>query len=312
MPYAPAIVLRRLTDARHTRPGASMVPMPRAKPLRDGPLLELDWIRRQLELGAPVTEGVQTIRVDQIIGTATRARDFDGQWRPRSARLGKLLDDIAAAQPTGLDEPITVVRIDRAYFVIDGHKRVALAHRTQREFLDANVSHLPSPYVVEPAVSASAVIRTAREGEFRRHSKLIDAVPEARFALTDPDTYGELYAAVRLYGCEHPESSDVVEAARIWYDLDYLPAVAYARAQGVELIDRCTDADTYLAVHRQRLALWGTECTASECAADQALAKRRLESARRGSLRNLLLRRAGPPSEERLLLELTDAPSRAG
>ncbi len=286
-----------------------MVPMEPAARRGDAPLLELDWVRRQLDLGSPVTEGVRTIRVEQIVGTASRARDFDGRWRPRTSRLGKLLDDIALAQPTGMDEPITVVRIDRAYFVIDGHKRVALAHRTGREFLDANVSHLPSPYVVEASLAVSAIMRTARETEFRRHSRLIDAVPEARFALTDPDAYGELHAAVRLYGCQHPQATDAVEAARLWYERDYLPAVAYARAQGLDLIDRCTDADTYLAVHRQRLVLWGTECDAAECAADQVLAKRRLESARRGSFRDLLFRRGAPASEERLLLELTDAAS---
>lgn len=95
------------------------------------------WMGRHF--GRPTFEGEDTIAVAQIIGTAHRGRDFDGCWRPTEPRLARRLEEIASADPAGLDEPIEVVRVDRAYFVVDGHKRVALANRTRREFLDARV-----------------------------------------------------------------------------------------------------------------------------------------------------------------------------
>lgn len=281
----------------------------RIRSRRDGPLLELEWVRRQLRLGTAVQEGVQTIPIRQIVGTATRSRDFDGRWRPRSARLAKLLDDIQSASPAGLDEPISVVRVDRAYFVVDGHKRVAIGRRTKREFLDAHVSSLPSPYAVDADLAGDAdlaveaILRTAREGEFRRHSRLVEAVPDARFALTDPDGYGELHAAVRLFACDLGDDTDPVTAARRWHEEEYVPTVTDGRVRGADLIDGCTDADIFLAVHRQRLAAWGTECDAADCAQDQALAERRLAAARIRSVAGRVFGRGAEPGEP-LLLEL--------
>src|SRR5919109_1404520 len=121
-----------------------------------GPLLELGQIQRQLRLGTPVDEGTSTIAVGHVIGSA---------------------------DPSSLDEPIDVVRVDRAYFVADGHKRIAIAKLEDREFIDARVSHLPSRYALTPEVERDAIERTAREGEFRRHSGLADGVPDARIAL---------------------------------------------------------------------------------------------------------------------------------
>src|ERR687895_1242012 len=137
-----------------------------------GPLLELGQIQRQLRLGAPVPEGTATIPVAQIIGTAGRAHDFDACSRPRHESLRKRIEQIVEADPPTLDDPIEVIRVDRAYFVADGHKRVAIARRTGREFIDADVSHLPSPYAFTPDVELEAIERTAREGELRRHSGL--------------------------------------------------------------------------------------------------------------------------------------------
>jgi hypothetical protein len=54
-----------------------------------GPLLELGWVSRQLRLSRPVTEGVETIPVTSIIGTAARGRDFDGCWHATERHLAK-------------------------------------------------------------------------------------------------------------------------------------------------------------------------------------------------------------------------------
>ena len=162
-------------------------------------MLELGTIRRQLHLGPPVFEGVETIAVAQIVGTTGRAHDFDGCFRPLRPTLRKRIEEIREAAPPAMDEAIEVVRVDRAYFVSDGHKRVAIARETGREFVDARVSRLPSPYAMTPDVEREAIERTAREGEFRRHSGLAEGVPDARFAVTDASGYGELLIAVQSY-----------------------------------------------------------------------------------------------------------------
>jgi hypothetical protein len=261
-----------------------------------GPLLELSWLSRQLHLGTPVFEGIDTIPVAQVVGTVHRGRDFDACWHPLGTRLTRTLTEIEAAQPSGLDEPIEVIRVDRAYFVSDGHKRVALARRSGREFIDARISQIPSPFAVSPeAIDEEAIFRTAREYEFRRHSGVAEALPEVRFVLTDIDAYGELYAAVRAHAFEMSERAGRIvpwaEVARDWYETDFVPTVANARASVGGLIDSSTDADVFMAIHRQRLAWWGSECDAIECAAQDLLVQRQLEAARRRSLLGDLLRR---------------------
>lgn len=279
-----------------------------------GPLLDLGVVQRQLRLGAPVSEGTETIAVEHIVGTVGRAHDFDCCFRPLRPTLKKRIEEILAAEPPAMDEPIEVVRVDRAYFVSDGHKRVSIARQTGREFIDARISHLPSPYVLTAEVEEDAIERTAREGEFRRHSGLADAVPTARFALTDVSSYGELLIAVQSYAFDRVLAlrrmlaSD--EAARLWYEEKYLPAVASGRAAVDGLLDSCTDADVFLVVHRHERGSWGSVCGEPDCVADMLLAEQRRRVAADRSAFDRILGREAKQTAQRdptaLLLPLAD------
>jgi hypothetical protein len=274
-----------------------------------GPLLELGQIQRQLHLDPPVDEGTATIEVANIIGSVGRAHDFDGCFHPIHAALSKRIDDVHTAAPPALEEPIEVVRIDRAYFVADGHKRVALALREGREFFDAVVSHMPSRYVLTPEVEREAIERTAREGEFRRHSGLADGVPDARFALGNVTTYGELLIAVQSYSFDRVlalgRALPAAEAARLWYEDKYLPTVATGREATAGLLDSMTDADVFLALHRQERSTWGGECGELECLADMLLAEqRRAAAATRSPLDRVLNRDRRPNDSPALLLPM--------
>jgi hypothetical protein len=281
-------------------------------PRNCGPIWELGWVSRQLNLGRPVPEGNDTIPVAAIIGTVERGRDFDACWHPLNARLAKALDDIQADAPAALDEPIDVIRVDRAYFVVDGHKRVALARRSDREFLDATISRAPSTYAVDAEVAEQAVFRTARESEFRRHSGMETAFPEVRFALFDIDDYGELFQAVQTHAFEMSEREgrivDRDDVARDWYTTDYQPTVAAARASVGQYLEECSDADIYLAIHRRRLAWWGSECDDPDCAAQEFLVEQQLAAARRRSLVSLIRGPAGAADSPPELLPLSDRP----
>ena len=279
-------------------------------PRECGPLWELGWISRQLGLGTPVLEGIDTIPVADVVGTVERGRDFDGCWQPLQPRLAKTLADIQAASPSSLDEPIEVIRVDRAYFVTDGHKRVALARRTGREFIDARVSHIPTPFTVTAELEEEAVYRTARELEFRRHSGMLDAFPDVRIALTEIDGYGELFHAIQTHAFHMSEAADRIvsrdEVARDWYANDYLPTVKRARAGIGELIDGCTDADVYLAIHRRRVAWWGSECDDADCAAHEELVANRLAQVRRQGVLAGLLGSSEPARPARVLPSLAE------
>jgi hypothetical protein len=276
-----------------------------------GPLLELGQIQRQLRLSPPVFEGIATIAVAQVIGTVDRAGDFDGCFRPVHAALRKRIDEIVAAAPPTLDDPIDVVRIDGAYFVSDGHKRVSIARRSGREFIDARVSHMPSPYALTAEVELDAIERTAREGEFRRHSGLAEGVPDARFALTDLSAYGDLLVAVQSYSFDRVlalgRALAAGEAARLWYEEKFLPTVQLGRITAGGLLDSMTDADIFIALHRQERATWGGECGEPECLADMLIAEqRRAAAAARTPLDHVLNRDPSPAQRPALLLPMAD------
>ena len=276
-----------------------------------GPLLELGQIQRQLRLSPPVFEGIATIPVAQVIGTVDRAGDFDGCFRPAHLALRKRIDDIVAAAPPTLDDPIDVVRVDSAYFVSDGHKRIAIARRSGREYVDARVSHMPSPYALTAEVELEAIERTAREGEFRRHSGLAEGAPDARFALTDLTAYGELLIAVQSFAFDRVlalgRALAAGEAGRLWYEEKFLPTVELGRNAAAGLLDSMTDADIFVALHRQERATWGSECGEPECLADMLIAEqRRAAAAARSPLDHVLNRDPSPAQRPALLLPMAD------
>ena len=89
--------------------------------------------------------GLQTIRLDSIVGTVDRGREFDRRFRPTSGRVRTRWERIAAAQRRGESmPPIDVYRIGELHFVKDGHHRVsvarALGHRRDRRLRDRGAS----------------------------------------------------------------------------------------------------------------------------------------------------------------------------
>lgn len=213
----------------------------------------------------PQLEGEETIRTDHIVGTVGRAADFDRCFQPRTQRLARRIREIRSARPGGIDAPIDVIRVDRAYFVSDGHKRVSIAREAGQEFVDARVSSAPTRYEVLPSVTSAEIDLTAQEERFRRATGLATAVPVARFAVSETEGYPELREALESYGYELIQRLGRVvsreEVAAMWYECVYLPTVRAAqRARMTELLRCAAEADLFLALHQQSRRLWGTEC----------------------------------------------------
>lgn len=243
-----------------------------------GDLLMLEQVRARLHLGMPQFVGHETIRVDDVVGSSERGSDFDGCFRPRSPELERRIRDIDLANPRGLDEAIDVVRIDRAYFVTDGHKRISLAKAQGREFIDARVSEIQTSFELAPDVAHEAIDMTAKELVFREETALLEAVPAARFAVSNVEGYAELKEALESYGYDLMQRTGRFisreEAAAAWYECVYRPTVAAARAARFpRLLSSCTDADIFLTLHHQSRHLWGTECRLAQDEVDHLVSK---------------------------------------
>lgn len=262
-----------------------------------GSLLDLGELRRRLPLGNAIDEGVRVIRVAHIVGSTSRFDDFDGCWRPVRKHLRRRIDEIRAADAPSMLWPIDVFQVDEAYFVSDGHKRVAIAHQTGMEYIDARVKRLPTEYHVEPGVGRGSLDLTAAEHRFRQETGLAESVPGVRFHLLDARDYGELADAVKAHAYEASQRLGRLlsreEAAAMWYECVYLPTIEAASKHHIgELIRACTDAHIFLWLHRQSLAVRGTESAAAEEVVQRVIDEERDRQAADGSPIERLLHRA--------------------
>lgn len=219
------------------------------------PLLEFDEVHRRLQLGARVDVGTREIPIDHVVGSVSRTDEFDGCFRPRTERLGVILRQIRANRPNAADTPILVYQVDHAYFVVDGHKRLALAVEEGRQFIDAEVGAFASRFHVGPGTTIEDVRATEVERRFREATGLDEAVAEARFPLGTIEEYLDLAESVKAHSWDLAQDlgrlPTPAEGARHWYDTVFGPAVRFARGTGLsQLLSSCSDAELFLLIRR--------------------------------------------------------------
>src|SRR3984885_5456263 len=87
--------------------------------------------------------GSAVVRLDAIVGTVDRGRDFDRRFRPTSGNVRSRWERIAAAMRRGeAMPPVDLLRIGEIYFVRDGHHRVSVARALGRTDIDARVTEV--------------------------------------------------------------------------------------------------------------------------------------------------------------------------
>jgi hypothetical protein len=106
-------------------------------------ILPLDEVTGALGMRGERRLGLQTIRLDTIVGTVDSRRDFDRHFRPTSNRVRPRWEQLALAQRRGAAiPPIEVYRVGGLHFVSDGHHRVSIAAATGQHTIDAYVTEI--------------------------------------------------------------------------------------------------------------------------------------------------------------------------
>ena len=109
----------------------------------DNRLVPLDDVVGSLGWRGQRQLGVQTIRLESIVGTAGSRRDFDRRFRPTSARVRSRWEGLALAIRRGAAvPPFEVYRVGHRHFVVDGHHRVSIAAATRQHQIDAYVTEV--------------------------------------------------------------------------------------------------------------------------------------------------------------------------
>jgi uncharacterized ParB-like nuclease family protein len=205
--------------------------------------------------------GLQTIRLDTVVGSVDRAGEFDAAMRPRTGRAGRRWKRINAAQRQGEGmPPIDVFRVGGLHFIEDGHHRVSVARHLGNETIEA--------YVVEvrTRISPGETLKLS-DLPAKSHERLfVERVPLpsgslARISFSEPERgYAMLAEGVEAWGFRLiqglGEPLDRREVASAWFRDEFEPVVeALTEA---DLIGHGTDADAYLRVADQRYQLLRT------------------------------------------------------
>jgi hypothetical protein len=219
-------------------------------------ILSLDEVLDALGRRGERRLGLQTIRLDSIVGTVDSS-DFDRRFRPTSGRVRERWERLALAQRRGETiPPIEVYRVGDLHFVQDGHHRVSIAMAEGAKTIDAYVTEVHTQVPATGIKGRRDLLFKAYERIFRARVPL-SAPAMAKITVTDPWSYAELGEAVEAWGYRRMQDtgqfSDRVETARHWYGEEYQPVVRMLRA--ADLIGTRTEAEAYLLVAAERYRL---------------------------------------------------------
>jgi len=230
--------------------------------LRRGPddvnvILPLDEVLDALGRRGERRLGLQTIRLDSIVGTVDSSRDFDRRFRPTNGRVRERWERLALAQRRGESiPPIEVYRVGDMHFVQDGHHRVSIAMAEGAKVIDAYVTEVRTQVPASGIKGRRDLLFKGYERIFRARVPLSPAAM-AKITVTDPWSYAELGEAVEAWGYRRMQNTgkfcDRKETARHWYTEEYVPVVRMLNA--ADLIGARTEAEAYLLVAAERYRL---------------------------------------------------------
>jgi len=267
---------------------------------RPNDLIPYQEVRRRVAPEGESYRGVQTVRLDQIVGSMDRYRDFDREFLPRQRHTASRWQNVDRAyyQDRQLP-PIQLYRVGDIYFVKDGNHRVSVARQRGQEYIDAEVieGHIRAPLYA--SMTPKELLLQAEYAEFLRRTDLDKLRPDHDIRPTDLGRYDEIWEQIQRHGewlasiWHRPVT--VAEQVVDWYDFIYCPIVDVIRQERVlGLFSGHTEADLYLWVMHHRHHLWeryGFDIGPAASAADyvDTVSSRRSGAYRLGlALRNVL------------------------
>jgi hypothetical protein len=263
-------------------------------------LLSLSDVTRRLRILGEHYVGMREIPITAIVGSVDRAVDFDRLFRTRRRELRRRLDALQDALGDGPMPPISVYEAGGLYFVVDGHHRVALAHKLGNEFIDAEVTEIETSHRLHPDVDVLELVHTEQHRRFKERTGLPEAAPGAVIEFSRPVGYGELLQVIEAHAYEMSRERgalvSVPDATSDWYASSWLPALEAIETSGLRrAYDFKTDGDRYLWTYRKLQELRTSDPTATWADAASALARQPASRAHRRE--TLAVRRKPLPAQ---------------
>ena len=238
-------------------------------------LLSYDAIKEKLHIGGPIYRGVQTVRVDQIVGSLNRYHEFDRVFLPASDKLAARWQSVNRAfyQEISLP-PVVLYKVGQVYFVVDGHHRVSVAREQGQIYIEAEVRECATRVNLKPDIKLEDLEILGTKVNFLERTSLDSLRPDANIKTTIPDGFDRMleHIAVHRYfmGIDWKRDISEEEAVMHWYDTVYMPVVNVIRETNIlKDFPGKTEGDLYLWVldHQRYLAEEGQALQPPETAA---------------------------------------------
>lgn len=247
---------------------------------RRNDLVPYHEIRQRVSPDRESYRGLQTVRLDQIVGSMDRFQDFDREFLPRKRFIAGRWQNVDRAYYQDVQlPPIQLYKVGEIFFVKDGNHRVSVARERGQEFIDAEVfeGHVRVP--LTPEMESRELLMQAEYGEFLRRTNLDRLVPDHDIRPTALGRYDEICGDIEGHRAWlqaiRNQSVTVDEAVLDWYEHIYNPIITVARERGMpEKFPNHTEADIYLWVMAHRWELekdLGADVGPAQSAEDFAL-----------------------------------------
>ncbi|ONI76408.1 hypothetical protein ALI144C_37860 [Actinosynnema sp. ALI-1.44] len=173
------------------------------------------------------------VRTDRIVGTVTRARDFDARFRLVNRALRGRHRSVADAMAAGIALPrVELIQLDEMYFVVDGHHRVSVARAREHHSVPAIVRRICTTAYAKWCLRLSHLASKAAEREFLRRVPLPDDTRNELW-LDCPADWARLADAAEAWGFRRGLAGvGPQELAQRWWADEVVPLVGRLRAGG--------------------------------------------------------------------------------
>jgi len=116
-------------------------------------LIPYQETKDHLRLSDQIYRGVRAIRLDRIVGSVGRYRDFDRAFLPTQTHTRQRWQRVDRAHLSFVDlPPIQVYQVGEVYFVRDGNHRVSVARQSGAQTIQAHVWEFETRVPVESNV----------------------------------------------------------------------------------------------------------------------------------------------------------------
>jgi len=247
---------------------------------RNNELLSFEKVKEGFSLYKQRYLGIQTVRVDNIVGSLDRYRDFDRYFLPKKVHLqsrwAKIHNLIARDV---ILPPVKLYKVGEIYFVFDGNHRVSVSKKTGVKYIDAEVTEFITDTPLTPDMNPNKIFILAERERFLNVTGLKKNRPDIKIRITAPGQYDVLLGQINKLMVQLNENKKIdekmitfKEAALIWYDNIYLPAIEIIKHYGLlEKFPNRTKTDLYIWIneHKRYLSLkYGREVVIKFAAKD--------------------------------------------